>query len=242
MTINVLDIGVTWYDDSVNFPQVKFLLDHKPNFDVYEKRPCDQVTLSSEQALIVGSTMSRKKPGWNIYWSEDDHFITFFTWGGKPDDGFGRWRRTIKLSDGSSEEIIGGWHVGPQAAIDAGFSVTVDTSYVVASEVRSNRHWTKQGGMACFITQERFIQEIGRLRPDLEVCYINDSPTVKWQGQISKNEFQNIDDKRRNQVREDLKKKYPTGPSVFNDWWNQATDEEKKELSYKKYSELGPVN
>lgn len=224
--IKVLEAKVWWGDGYVNEPTVRFVIDRAPVFDIYEKRPCGQETLSAEQAAVVGSKMRRQVDGWHVYYSEDDEFSTFFTWDGKPDEGFGRWRRTIKLSDGTEEEIIGGWHTGPDVAVEAGFPPCVDTSYVLDADDRV--------GLACFISEERFRLEVERLLPDVEVIRsIYNGLTVKWRNQVSKAEFVDIEADRQEQVRNSLKAKYP------GDWYYCATDEERDQFSTQPYSALG---
>ncbi len=227
--IEVLSAEVWWGDGYENSPSLTFELDRAPAWDVYERRPCAREMLSSDQVAIVGgSTSSRPTPGWHAYWSHDDGFVWFFTWGGKPDDGFGGHRRTIKLLDGSEELVVGGWHTGPSVALKAGFPPIVECAYRAVGGYRT--------AMACFVTLERFEAEVARLLPDIEVI----GSTVKWRGRPSKAEFMAAERERRNIFRDELKAKYHDGSWHGGDWYKSSTKEERAELSCRPYSALGP--
>lgn len=45
-----------------------------------------------------------------LYLGRSGALSRFFSWSGKPDQGFGGWKRSITMLDGSVREIIGGWH------------------------------------------------------------------------------------------------------------------------------------
>jgi len=257
MSVEVLGVDVRWADEYGNDPSLKFLVcGLKGKLTVYEKRPIDgaAIMVSSEQAAIVGATRSpRKRPGWHVYWAELDGFATFFTWGGEPDDGFGRWRRDVHLSDGTVEHVIGGWHTGPSVAVEAGFPETLDIAVVDQEGVeqhearcrelgRDPNPWTRTGGLGMFITVERARIEIAKHRPDLEWAEsrFGFGPVVKWRGQPSKAEFQAVDDVRRKAIRDGLKARYGDGYGRDN-WWYKATDAEKAEMDQRPYSALGAV-
>lgn len=195
--VTVHAIDVYWGDGYGNDPSLKFLVEGLRDHNWrYEKRPCVAEQLSSEQVAIVGLRQRQRTEGWHIYFAERDGFARFFTWGGKPDDGFGGRRRTVTLVDGSTEEIVGGWHVTPDAASDVGFSETldvtvVDTEYV--AEIHNHdpgRDWTRISGLARFVTLERCRRELAAHRPDLELVRKQIGGwTVKWRGQPSKSEW-----------------------------------------------------
>jgi hypothetical protein len=213
--IEVLEAKVHWSDRYENSPSLKFALNQMPQREVYEVRKRDD--------------------GWRIYWSEDDSFVWFFTYK-SPDDGFGGWRRTVKLTDGTTEEVIGGWHSSSASSEPVGFPPVVDIS--ICTHNMSNL------GRVSFITADRFKNEVERLLPDVEV--IDDKYnvlTVKWRGQPSKSEFMAIEHDRRDKVRDRLKEKYPGGSFLGNsDWYGQCSDEERGELACKPYSALGPAS
>lgn len=238
MAIRVLDAAVYWADGYENSPHLTFLLDRKPDWGTYEKRPCAAERLSTEQAAIVGGPRQHAPaPGWHIYHAEDDGFATFFTWGGKADDGFGGWRRTITLIDGGTEEVVGGWHVGPGVAIDAGFPPCVDAG------IRTDRpgRGPLGGGIACFITEDRCRREVAAHLPDVEVCRATAGGglTVKWRGQQSKADFMAIERGRRETIRTALKAKYHDGSRHGGDWYRHATNDERAALQTRPYSALG---
>lgn len=189
--ITVLDIGVEWHAYYGNDPSLCFLLDREPEYERYDKRPCVEETVSGEQAAIIGSRMKGRRDGWHLYWSQDGDFAWFFTWGGKPDDGFGGCRHTITLLDGTEEQIVGGWHTGAQAAADVGHPACVDVAYRI--DYFTNRHTGEKrlgGGTACFVTEERLRAEVASFLPDVEVITGRyGGVTVKWRGQPSKAEL-----------------------------------------------------
>jgi len=229
--IEVLDTAVYWADGYENSPSLTFLLSRMPEWDVFEKRPCAMETLSSEQVMVVGGTNRQAASGWHIYHSEDDDFAWFFTWGGKPDAGFGGSRRVVTLTDGFTEEVVGGWHVSSSVAEKAGFAPCVDVG-VRTSVIRGQL----AGGTACFITHDRFKSEATRLLPDVEV--VEDqyaSLTVKWRGQPTKREFMASERERRIVVRESLENAYG------RDWYKRSSNEEHTLLACRPYSALGPA-
>jgi hypothetical protein len=237
--IQVLDIGVEWHAQYANDPSLCFLLDRQPEYGRYDKRPCAQEQVSGEQAAIIGSRMRNERKGWHLYWSQDGDFAWFFTWGGKPDDGFGGWRRTITLLDGTEEEIVGGWHTGPQAATDVGHPACVDVAY--RTDYFVNRHTGEKrlsGGTTCFVTEERLRMEVARLLRDVEVIEGRyGGVTVKWRGQPSKAEFLDAQAKRREPIRKALEAKY----GGYN-WYSKITDAEHESLTERAlYADLGPA-
>lgn len=235
--IKVLDIGVHWADGYVNDPSLCLLLDRKPEFERYDKRPCAEETLSGEQAAIVGSRLRARREGWYLYWSQDGDFAWFFTWGGKPDDGFGKHRRTITLLDGTQEEVVGGWHVGAGAASEVGHPVCVDVAY--RTDYFTDRHTGEKrlgGGTACFVKEGRLRAEVARLLPDVEVvANACGGMTVKWRGQPSKDLFMQAEERRRKVIQQQLKAKYQDA----RDWWRETTQAERDTLKRRPYSALG---
>lgn len=228
--IEVLEVVVCWRDGHENWPDLKFKLSRKPVWDAYEKRPCAGGGLAAEQEAVIGARTSRPMPGWHIYHAEDDGFVSFFTWGGKPDNGFGGWRRTVRLTDGTTEEIVGGWHTSGSVATGAGFAPCLDCAI--------------DGSIGCFITEDRFVREVERLLPDVEVCRHpgNGVLTVKWRGQPSKAEFMAVEWERRREIREALKAKYADGSRHGEDWYRKSSEDELAEFATRPYSALGPVH
>ncbi len=228
--INVLSADVWWGDGYENSPSLTFVLDRAPRWEVYDKRPGGgRGQLSSEQEAAIGRPAPAKTiPGWSVYWSHDDGFVTFFTWGGKPDDGFGGWRRTVRLLDGSEEEVVGGWHVSPGVAVEAGLSWTIDAAYSVHGE---------PGRISCFVTIERFEAEVARLLPDVEVV----GAIVGWRGRPSKAEFMKVERGRRDALRDVLRARYADDSWHGGDWYRRATDDERAELKCRPYSALSPT-
>lgn len=213
--IDVLDVAVWWGDDCSNWPSLTFLLDRMPEFGPYNKR------LSTD-----GKD--------NFYWQECDGFASFFVWSGKPDDGFGGWRRTVQIDDGTEEEVVGGWSSRAEVAESFGHPATVPigarTDYY---EIKGKK--VLAGGLGMHITHDRFRREVERLLPDVEVIPAKYGIlTVKWRGQPSKEEFIKTEDERRGPIRDALKEKYGRW-----DWYNRATSDEQAELAIKPYSALG---
>jgi hypothetical protein len=185
MSVTVIDIDVRWGDGYANSPSLAFLVAGLPERD--------EETVYSKHRHPQGTT---------IYWNECDGFVWWFSWRGTPDDGFGGWRRAVRIDDGTTEIVTGGWHGAPPAAMDAGLPACVDVA-VIRVEDPLNRAWPRCGGQAAFITQDRMLAEIASLRPDLEV--IPDPYnhlTVKWCGQPSKAEWAALapDNSRRNHL------------------------------------------
>lgn len=234
--VAVLAAEVRWRDGYENAPDLAFLLDRDLRFERYDKQACMREQVSSEQAAIVGSRMrDDRSQGWHLYWSEDDGFAWFFTWGGKPDDGFGGWRRTITLIDGTDEEVVGGWHVGSSAAEAVGHPATVDVT-VCTDYMTICGEQCLAGGLGRFITEERFRREVERLLPDVEVVRTSRGKlTVKWRGQPSKEEFMAGERGRRDLMRDRLKADY--GDSW--NWFRTVPHEEYAELECRPYSALG---
>lgn len=241
--IEVLAAEVWWGDGYENWPSLTFLLDRMPRWEVYERRPCAAGALSAEQEAIAGGARAAAPtPGWHVYHSEDDGFAWFFTWGGKPDDGFGGSVRRVRLTDGSEAEVVGGWHAGGDVAVRAGFAPCLDVG-VRTTLVAGER---LAGGTACFVTEERFEAEVARLLPDVEVCRhpSNRVMTVKWRGQPSKAEFMAVENERRRIVRERLAAKYHDRSWHGGDWYRKASRAELAELAEldtRPYSALGPL-
>jgi hypothetical protein len=228
--IKVLDAEVWWGDGYENAPSVTFTLDRAPCWDIYDKRPGGgRGQLSTEQEAVVGRGLSAPTtPGWHVYWSEDDGFVTFFTWGGKPDDGCGGSRRQVRLRDGGSELVVGGWHVGPGVAVAAGLPATIDTAMRVKGGYRT--------AIACFITVERFHFAVAHHLPDVEIV----GNTVKWRGQLSKAEFMAAERVRRDLIRDELEAKYHDGSWWGGNWYSKSTQAERDAIACAPYSALGP--
>jgi hypothetical protein len=234
--IQVKDIGIEWADGYANDPSLCLLLDRAPEYGRYDKRPCAKETLSGEQAMIVGSRGRVRREGWHLYWTQDGDFAWFFTWGGEPDDGFCGWKRTITLLDGTTQDIVGGWHVGASAASDVGHAACVHVAY--RTDYLTNRHTGEKrlgGGTSVFITRQRLEREIARLLPDVEATTgRGGGMTVKWRAQPSKAEHLQAERERIEPIREALKAKYP------RDWRRESSQAERDSLKAGvPYSTLG---
>ncbi len=229
-SINVLSAEVWWGDTYENAPSVTFHVDRDPEWKVYDKRPGGSAgLLSAEQEAVIGRRAPvRPTPGYNVYWTQDGDFVWFFSWGGKPDDGFGGWRREIELADGTVELVVGGWHVSPSIAVSAGFPKIIETAYI------SPGH---RVGVACFVTVERFEREVAIHLPDVEVT----GSTVKWRGQPSKAQFMAAERERRDIFRDEMKAKYSDGSWHHGNWYKKMTADEKVEMACRPYSALGPT-
>lgn len=238
--IQVLDMSVEWSGHYANDPSLCLLLSRAPEYGRYDKRPCVEETVSGEQAAIIGSRVRGQLKGWHLYWAQDGDFAWFFTWGGKPDDGFGGWHRTITLLDGTEEQIVGGWHTGAQAAADVGHATCVDAAYRTDYFVnRLTGEKRLAGGTGCFVAERRLRAEVARLLPDVEVIAGRyGGVTVKWRGQPSKAEFLDAEQQRREPVRKALKAKYGG-----HDWYGKLTLAAKDALRTDRalYGDLGPM-
>lgn len=219
--IKVLQAAVWWADGCENWPSLTFLLNRMPDWSVREKRAIPT------------------EPGWHVYWAAEDEFATFFAWGGRPDDGFCGARRTVTLTDGSTEEIVGGWRTSGDVATSVGFPRLVDVT--VRTDLLGGERLA--GGTGCFVTEERFKREVAAHLPDVELCRHpgNDLLTVKWVGQPSKAEFQTVEHARRDALREKLKARYSDGSWHHGDWIRRTTPEEYESLGCRPYSALGPT-
>lgn len=190
--------------------------------------PCEQATLSSEQLAIVGQELhSTSRTGWHVYWADDDGFVTFFTWGGKPDDGFGGHRRIVRLTDGT-DEYVKPEYTSPDVAMNAGLPKTVDSSYLLPGQ------WVLP--VACFVRLGRFEREVTVHLPDVEVV----DGVARWRGRESKAEFMARERERRDALRDVLKARYKDD-TTYGGWYGRATDDELDELRCRPYSELGPA-
>lgn len=245
MIPSIIDARPNWHDGFDNGTDVTFRADAAPSFAAVpaKKVPCAAERLSGEQRAIVGGRpKSAPSPGWHIYWQELGPFVSFFTWGGKPDDGFGGSRRKIILEDGGTEDVVGGWHVSPRVAEDAGLPPVIEVAVVAPPY---DDRWPFGGGLAMFMKREAWEQAVEEFLPDCEIV----NGEIKWKGQISKRHFQAVEHLRRAVLRDELKAKYPLiegSGSAFGadwtprrDWHDQATDEERAQLSSRPYSALG---
>jgi hypothetical protein len=236
--IQILNIAVRWSDGFENDPSLSFLLDRKPEWEVYEKRPSTDAQLSAEQTAAAGTSGARGRKGWHIYRACDGDFSTFFTWGGKPDQGFGGWRRDVPLTDGTVEHVTGGWSAGGTVAEQAGFPACFDGAYVTRlTQDRRTGLYRVGGGTVCHVNVDRVVTELARLRPELEAV---DSPygwTVKWKGRIDKRTFQRQEHDRRAVLRDSFKADLE--PDYGWHWHQHITEEQSEALGCRPYSALG---
>lgn len=83
------------------------IIEIRPQFsEFFDNQPDFEVRVSREPQF--GPYDERQK----LYIAQDGPILNFFTWSGKPDNGFGGWRRTIELKAGGALEVIGGWSSG----------------------------------------------------------------------------------------------------------------------------------
>lgn len=167
------------FRDNDGFDSAELLIDRKPEYGVYTRYPMkDDHRLSDEQQQIVGGERPKAPSGWYVYIATDGPLATMFTWGGKPDQGFGRWRRTIKFRDHTMPasvapeelEVVGGWHPGASAAAVAALDL-VDVSYRVGE-------WDGIG-MASFALRDA-VKEA--LPPEIEMYESHRGTDYKWAG------------------------------------------------------------
>jgi hypothetical protein len=244
METTVENIHVQWHDGAANDPTLFLLVRGLPEHrnGPYQKVPVDaSVPLSAQQMAVVGSAAFRPVRNEHVYWQEwdsDGDFAWFFTWTGVPDDGFGGWKRTIELTDGGTENVVGGWHTMPAVAEAAGFPATLDTGVVRAEDVDNGGARWPSGGLATFVTVSRISRELERLCPDLELIeapYVGH--TVKWRGRASKAEWLELDAVRHKLVVKELAEKYG-----LHQWYKRATRDERDRLQPPiKYGDLGPA-
>lgn len=170
MTVKTLAFDVDWHDSAANSPRLLALT---------EGLPVRDADTAYEKHAIADD------PGWHVYYSDFDGYVWFFTWGGKPDDGFGGWKRTVTLSDGTTETVIGGWHASSDCTTAAGLPRVM--SVVTTRNETESARWPRSGSSG-FMTVERVERELPLLRPDLELVATPWGMTVKWRGQPSKDE------------------------------------------------------
>lgn len=202
MSVEILDAHVNWRGTYENTPDLTLLVRGReaPSEHRYEKHPCGREQLSTEQAAVVGSRMEHEASGWHVYVAEDDGFVSFFTWGGEPDDGFGGRRRTITLTDGTEEEIVGGWHVGPTVLSEVGFGNVWDCAVqdadgdLMKRNERSahSRPWWKVTPLALAVRAERLVWAVNEYLPDV---VIKDGQ-LAWRGQPTKTEWHRTEKER----------------------------------------------
>lgn len=85
--LQLIEIRPDFSEDFDNIPDFSVRINREPKFGAYDERH-------------------------RLYVAADGPLVTFFTWAGKPDHGFGGWRRTIELKAGGTLEVIGGWSSG----------------------------------------------------------------------------------------------------------------------------------
>jgi hypothetical protein len=218
--LEVLRADVHWQDDyDTDWLRVQLLLSREPSFGPYSKR-------------------AMPDPGGHLYVRWDGPLCSFFYWAGRPDDGFGGWKRDIDLDDGTKETVVGGWHCQSRYVADVGFERVVECTYRTTPYFDGSLN----GGALVSITETAFRQIADELLPDMEVV---EAPynilTVKWRGQLSKAEWVERECVRRLKIREELAAKYGDVSVGPKSWYNQSTPEERKLLERKPYSKLGPA-
>lgn len=99
--IEVVDARVDWCDGFDNPPSIDVLISREPEFGPYMKGPVSaSQSLSDEQQAVVGGPAPATQPptpGWHVYVATDGPMLTMFTYGGKPDRGFGGAGREIEV-------------------------------------------------------------------------------------------------------------------------------------------------
>ena len=143
----LLDIAVEWNERIANPPRFGVLVDRMPKFDVWEKRP-----------------LELDQPGWHLYYAQDGEFASFFTWSGNADDGFAGWRRTVTLTDGTTEEIIGGWSGSPIVPLRLGYPPVVGVG--VRDDAADFERFGGMGGLHMHLSLDRLRREVAARYPN----------------------------------------------------------------------------
>lgn len=162
----------------------------------------------------------------SLYWRCDGPFYVYFVWAGKPDRGFGGWRRTIKLVNGTSEEVVGGWTSNPSSFKAAGMGEMLEvTAYQNGAKATS-----------CALPREEVERIVEQFCPDVEIIETGkdcEPITFKLAGELSKEEWMELEGQRTDAIRAQLKEKYGTR------WYDLSTAEEKQPFQSKPYSGIG---
>lgn len=218
----VLGAAVNWMDGYGNWPRITLLLDRELSYGPYSKRSVPE------------------NPGWYLYVRSDGPFVSFFAWNGKPDRGFGGWARDVELDDGSTEHVVGGWSSNGDIVAQVGHDPVVELAYRTDLLNLGKRGQVLDGGTATALTEPVFREVVAELLPDCEVVPAKYARwTVKWRGQLSKEEFMERESARTGELRDALKAKYGDGYGK-NSWWEKATDAERAAVTTAPYSELKP--
>ncbi len=85
--MKIIDVRPKWMEEFDNVPTFDVLVSEKPSFTVYQERD-------------------------TLYVAQDGVILCHFSYDGKPNEGFGGWRRTVTMLDGTTRDIVGGWYSG----------------------------------------------------------------------------------------------------------------------------------
>lgn len=167
-----------------------------------------------------------------FYWREADDFYTYFVWSGKPDHGFGGWKRTIKLVEGGEREIVGGWSSNPSVFPLAGLPDVLEVSvYALTGKGK------KLGGPLSLALDHGRVHDVVREHcPGIEVIETGRAYTpltFKFEGEVSKAEWQDQEDARISPIRDALREQYGQL------WYSLCTDQERHEINSRPYSGIG---
>lgn len=191
--LTITDATIRWDDTFDNDPSLVVYVNREPRYERWRKNAADADQLSEEQLAIV-RPQPRKVParsGWHVYTSQDGPLVSMFTWGGKPDDGFGGRRRTITLEDGTDEEIVGGWHPSGATGLYAGLDLmSVAYHHDGWKPHRDGDKWSGLG-FAAFGLKDQLLAAVDEFLPDVETLpgYDGKLTTFKLKGQVSKAEW-----------------------------------------------------
>lgn len=221
--MRIIEAQIYWHDDYDNAPSVQILLDEAPltgDDRVWDKIPARHSQLSAEQEAIVGRENFKPDPDWYAYAYREGGFCYFFTWGGKPDQGFGGLKRTIRLSDGTEEEIIGGWFTSPRVLneADPDSPPVMEVSYTADPKVMERGH-TFLGG---FYSTEEVHEAVLRCNPDVE---LGEDGAWKLKGYPTKAEWRTAERTRSKALKK-------------QDNYDFRTSEHKEEYKIRPYSTL----
>lgn len=99
-----------------------------------------------------------------LYLGRAGALCRFFSWSGKPDQGFGGWRRNITMLDGSVREIVGGWHCSTAPFTDA---YPVEDAFIDAAGTDSREDFARGYTMiSCGLRVEALVDWWIVARPD----------------------------------------------------------------------------
>lgn len=232
--LEIVDARVTFRDnDSIDTPEI--LISRPTEYGHYAKRPMSGGhSYSDEQAQIIGAPTPREsRPGWHVYLREDGPLVSFFTWGGGADDGFGGWRRTITLDDGTEEEIIGGWHSSSDVAERAGFDPVMSVS--VFDDAAS---WERgHTAMAAFCKRDALLEAVAEFAPHLSAP--DEGYEFGYNGQPNKTEFRYLE--RMRLAAEKLQWERENGRAWAFDEHYASGDYHDPKWAMRSYTTLGPA-